>query len=213
MKGLIIKDFALMLQRKRSFILILVAGLCMNISTDGSYAVFWLTMIGSMLAISTVAYDEFDNCYPFLMSLPISRKEYAIEKYVFGIISGAAGWVLAVIACFVTSLIKGTEINPAQDGISMAAMLLIPVVILAFNLPFTLKYGTEKGRIYMIVIWGVVSVGVMAGINELSPKTDLGFFLMNLNPAVIWIAALISVAVVAIISVKISISIMEKKEF
>ena len=81
MKGLMIKDFRLMFRRKRSFIFILLCGFIVNFSTDAEFFVGWLMLIGSLFALSTIAYDEHDNCYPFLMTLPITRKGYVIEKY------------------------------------------------------------------------------------------------------------------------------------
>ena len=37
--------------------------------------------------MSSISYDEFDNGNAFLFSLPITRKDYVLEKYIFGSVS------------------------------------------------------------------------------------------------------------------------------
>lgn len=36
-----------------------------------------------MFTATTISYDGFDNCYLFLMTLPVTRKKYVNEKYLF----------------------------------------------------------------------------------------------------------------------------------
>lgn len=60
-------------------------------------------MICSMFSLSTISYDEFDNGNAFLFSLPITRKGYVIEKYIFGIMLGVISLILStIIACILT---------------------------------------------------------------------------------------------------------------
>ena len=85
MKGLIIKDFKLLMMQKSFFVTLTIVAIFFGITTDSIFVIGFLTMICSMFALSTISYDEFDNGNAFLFSLPITRKGYVIEKYIFAI--------------------------------------------------------------------------------------------------------------------------------
>lgn len=213
MKGLITKDFCLMLQRKRSFIVILMCGLVMSFSSDATFFVGWMIMIGSLFALSTIAYDEHDNSYPFLMTLPISRKGYACEKYVFGAICGLAFWLCALVFYIAAAAIRGISIDFANEIAPLIIMLFVPMLILDFCIPFNLKYGSEKGRIYMIIFWGVIFTAVFVLYKLLAADKGIpasGFPLAL--PALLILLAVFTIVLTAA-SVIWSIRIMEKKEF
>lgn len=48
-----------------------------------------MTMFGAMIAVGTLSYDETDNGLAFLMTLPVDRKTYVREKYLFILICTA----------------------------------------------------------------------------------------------------------------------------
>lgn len=81
MRGLICKDLRLMLVQKNFFIMLaFVAFVCMAALDDPAFVVMYVTLIFASFLMSTMSYDEFDNGYPFLFTLPISRKLYVQEK-------------------------------------------------------------------------------------------------------------------------------------
>ena len=53
-------------------------------STDATFVSGYISIVFAMFAISTISYDEYDNGNAFLFTLPFSRKEYVLSKYVFG---------------------------------------------------------------------------------------------------------------------------------
>ena len=86
MKGLFIKDLRLMMMQKRFFIMILLIAISMvAVTGDISFIVGYLTFICPLFCISTISYDEFDNGYAFLFTLPIQKKDYVKEKYAFAL--------------------------------------------------------------------------------------------------------------------------------
>ena len=89
MKGLLIKDFKLLQGQKNFFITIIaIAGIMAIFMEDASFIIGYMTFVGSLFTLSTISYDEFDNGNAFLFSLPITRKDYILEKYGFGLIVG-----------------------------------------------------------------------------------------------------------------------------
>lgn len=213
MKGLLVKDFRLLMQRKCSFVIIMLCGLAMIFSTDASFFIGWMIMIGSLFALSTIAYDEHDNCFPFLMTLPVSRKCYAFEKYLFGALIALASWICGVVFYALISALRRTGFDLQGEIAVLSVMLPVPLLILDFSIPFNLKYGSEKGRIYMLVFWGVIFGAVFAVVKLVPSVKEFSFSGMSVSGASVVITALIVTAAVTAASVAWSVRIMEKKEF
>lgn len=217
MKGLLIKDFKLMKMQKRFFLLILLVGVVITFSSyDVAFTTGFMAFVSSLFSISSIRYDEFDNGNSFLFSLPISRRTYAVEKYIFGAILGYCAWMLAVILTTLVGFFKG--IYPDTEmWLSAAFILAIMFMILALMLPFQLKFGGERGRIALIVCLVLVSVLDTLAVKGLQLiSIDLATILdtMPTVHAGILAAILLIVALLLLgLSCLISIGIMQKKEF
>ena len=213
MKGLLIKDFKLMKMQKRFFLLILLVGVVITFSSyDVVFTTGFMAFVSSLFSISSISYDEFDNGNAFLFSLPISRRTYAVEKYIFGAILGCCAWMLAVILTTLVGFFKG--IYPDTEmWLSAAFILAIMFMILALMLPFQLKFGGERGRIALIVCLVLVSVlGTLAELIGIDLATILDT--MPTVHAGILAAILLIVSLLLLgLSCLISIGIMQKKEF
>ena len=213
MKGLLIKDFKLMQMQKRFFLLILLVGVVITFSSyDIAFTTGFMAFVSSLFSISSISYDEFDNGNAFLFSLPISRRTYAVEKYIFGAILGCCAWMLAVILTTLVGFFKG--IYPDTEmWLSAAFILAIMFMILALMLPFQLKFGGERGRIALIVCLVLVSVlGTLAELIGIDLATILDT--MPTVHAGILAAILLIVSLLLLgLSCLISIGIMQKKEF
>ena len=94
MKGLFVKDIELMKQQKQFFILVVVMEVILNLAGSGSvsFATGYFTIVTAIFAITTISYDEFDNGLAFLMTLPVTRKQYVAEKYLLGAGLTAVAW-------------------------------------------------------------------------------------------------------------------------
>ena len=105
MKGLLIKDFKLMMMQKNFFLSIIAIAVVLTVFVKNpSFIIGYLTFIGSVFTLSTISNDEFDNGNAFLFSLPITRKLYALEKYVFGFLTGACSCLISLILCMIFGL-------------------------------------------------------------------------------------------------------------
>ena len=211
MKGLLVKDFALFLQRKKTFIFLAAWAVIMGLTMeDGSFMTAWMAIISSFFAISSLAYDEYDNCYPFLMSLPVNGRIYAIEKYVFGFICGFGAWLYSVAVYFIIGFIKGAVSDFGSELLQLAIFIPVFMLLIDFSLPLNMKYGNERGRMVILIVWVVIFGGVFIA-NKL-----LGFELdtvgMLSGPALI-VIIYAATAVITAASVLLSIKVMEKKEF
>ena len=100
MLGLLVKDLRIALTRKFALLLILVIALIMGTSMEGPFIIGYVTMISLMLAVGTIIYDEMDNGYDFMMTMPLTRKTYVREKYLFCLLSALVAWLVgAILTC------------------------------------------------------------------------------------------------------------------
>lgn len=217
MMGLLIKDFKLMKSQKSFFMIIIAIAVGMAVALeDLTFIIGYISFVGALFTLSTVSYDEFDNGNAFLFSLPITRKSYVLEKYEFGLIVSVGAWLFEIAVVAVVSLIKSSFIG---SDVILATLLILSIVMiaLAVMLPFQFKFGGEKGRIAIIGAIGLIFIVVFAAtkIAELF-NVDLLLMLNNLPQMSMggFLAAALGTAVIILfISLRISVSIMNKKEF
>lgn len=217
MKGLLIKDFKLMLMQKSFFIIIIVVACLISISSqDPTFMIGFITLILSLFTVSTISYDEFDNGYPFLLTLPFSRKTYVLEKYVYGLILGTGAWIVSVIICGLMLIVQG---KPVTSDMLIGAFVILPMflVIESLMIPVHLRFGGEKGRYALIACAGVlVVIGfVVMKIVEIFHIDVLPLILAidALGPVMFMVILLMIGFLIMLVSLKVSLSIMNKKEF
>ena len=217
MKGLLIKDFKLMLMQKNFFIIIIVVACLMSISSqDSTFMIGFITFILSLFTVSTISYDEFDNGYPFLFTLPISRSLYVKEKYVLSLILGLGSLILATVICAIITLFKN---NIPLFDLLMMALMILPYIILvqAIMIPFQLKFGAERGRIAIIGVLGaIILLGILIFQGLKILKINFAVIVKQISVLDIRVLGLILIILammILFISLIISIKIMKQKEF
>ena len=219
MKGLWTKDIKLISSQQKSLLAIWLIAAAILITTDQiSFAITYTSIITSMVGVSTITYDAFDNGNVFLFTLPFTRKEYAMEKYLFTLFLGALAAIGGVLLVIVVMMAKGTFSVNAEEIVT-TVLINIPILLIfqAIFLPVQLKYEGEKGRIAIIAAIGVVIFIVvflfrmleMAGVELL----DIMLNHMYLKDITLWVSTYIISIAVWLLSLKISERIILKKEF
>ena len=168
--------------------------------------------------ISTVSYDEYQHGMSYLMTLPIKRKTYVTEKYLFAMsLAGAGSLLVLVLELLYQVIVHPVMTNAAMWEILSSTCFMIPVVILflALALPLNLKFGSEKGRSLFsgmmlgIFFGGIVIVKKVKGSSLLEQMQTL----MQEKGLVLGIAGIVIYVAVLVISYRISVRIIEKREF
>ena len=217
MVGLLAKDIRLLLGQKKFFMVVILLSVVFVISgQDPMFVVSYSTMLCAFFTISTISYDEFDHGFAFLFTLPISRRGYVLEKYLYGLLVGGAAWLITTLLGAGYNCVTATPVAMSEWLGAAVATLLVLGCFLCVMLPVQLKFGAEKGRtalfVVMIVIFGVFAF--IMKIDGLAPmlQEKLQWISEIEAPVAVLIGALIFVAVV-IASIAISIRIVEKKQF
>ncbi len=217
MKGLLIKDLSLIKMQGRFLVIVAFLGVFMALNADNpTFVIGFMSYMGAIFTMNTISYDEFENGNAFLFALPITRKMYAMEKYVFGIIFGGIMSAFSTVLCVIFELCSGfgNFVSIADAALWTIPMLL---VMLAVVIPIQLKFGGEKGRIVTIAAIGV-AVGLGIAVVKLvnSENFDLnGLYriVSFLESNFILPAAFLISCALLFISYRISVHIVEKKEF
>lgn len=217
MKGLLIKDFKLMKIQRTFFIAMPIIGIATAFSmNDVSFMIVYMSIVMPMFVINTIGYDELDNGNAFLFTLPISRKGYVWEKYLFGILLGTGALVLSLLLAFCISFIQGftglSDILTYSPFIFSGMLLILSVFI-----PVQLKFGSEKSRIVIIIIGGGAAV-LGFGAAKISEwlKIDTAALtekISSLNKGALIAGIMALILCLLLLSIKISFTIIRKKEF
>lgn len=217
MKGLLIKDFCL-LKQMRNILIIILAMACFLLVSGGtnnmSLIIGYVSIISGLMVSNTIAYDEFDNGYSFLMTLPAGRKTYVAEKYVFSIITGFIGWGFAFLMCLLFVRFKGADMSIkelAEISVPILAVLFIFVDII---IPVRLKFEAEKGKAVFAIIFLIIFSSSFFGAKYLR-NIHLGVnkliaYIINNN--IIYVLILLISILFMTISYFISLNVMKKKE-
>lgn len=83
MKGLLIRDYKIILHNKKMFVILLIVQMLALQNYNGySFLIGYTVMIFVLLILNTITMDEYYKGIPFLMTMPIRRETYVTEKYV-----------------------------------------------------------------------------------------------------------------------------------
>ena len=107
MKGLFLKDLGLVKGQKQFFGVILIMMVLFTTAyTNFAFIIAYITVMVGILTLTTISYDEFENGMGYLFTLPVSRREYVGEKYLFSIVTTLPGLAAVSAFSFVFSRIR-----------------------------------------------------------------------------------------------------------
>ena len=200
MRGLLIKDlFNLKRQAGIVLLILLMYGLFafstgMSEVLGGIIAVF-----GAMLPITALAYDERAKWDKYALSMPVTRKQMVLSKYLLGLTLTVVAFVFNVVI----QMIHKPQ-DPWDTVLVPLCLAGVGVSFLSLLMPILFRFGTEKARLLMLLMVAIPVVGVMFLSNNNIPRPD-----ENTQIALLLAIPLVLLAV----SIPLSIHIYEKKEF
>ena len=141
----------------------------------GTDAIYWgsviIGIIVGMISLSTFSYDEISKSNKYILTLPVTRKEIVLEKYVLAIgatiLGGLLGFIVTLLVGNIMNYFRPDNLidinNETLLATSVGGMFGISL-IQSIQIPSIFKWGAEKGRIQMfIVLFVLVIIGAGAG--------------------------------------------------
>ncbi len=224
MKGLLIKDLRLSCSNKVFFIAIFFIGLTFMSgggAEQASMVVGYISMMFGFGVLNTMAYDEMDGSGIFLLTMPIDRKIYVLEKYIYGILSIVTGGVLSAVVC-------GIILHCFNKTFLFSTLCVVAVIALMLFLmiPIQFKFGNANGRIATLIFAGVAIaslivfngalVGTVAGDQISAWGGAILQLVVDIYRINEWLLVLLGLIVVLIglgISAAVSLHVINKKEY
>ena len=156
MLGLIKKDFLMIKANLKTFLIIFIAFIIM--SYNGSYEMtFVLPFLCIMLFISTFSYDDFNNWNAYAISFPCSRKTIVKSKYMASIIITIISSIIGVLVAAVIAGLKGSiDVSETLDSLFSCILAISIIISIMYTMIF--KYGSEKGRIFLFLLFAIIAV-------------------------------------------------------
>jgi len=159
-----------------------------------------------MLPITMYAYDEKEKFLKLLSALPIKKRTYVTEKYVFG-------FLMVLMACTATGTVQAIKMGMEGSfvltdfALLMTMPLAIGMVAPSIVLPLIFLLGTEKGRFVNILV-------MIIALSFIKVFMDLGSDFQVIIDAKQMVFLMLGVAVlIYFISWLITSMIFEKKEY
>lgn len=202
MKGLVYKDLINVGQQWESYLLILVFWGGLSIMQKNPYffgGMFSVYMV--VVLLTAYSYDEKSGWDKYALTMPVSRSRIVLSKYVLGLLMSILGF--ATVCVFFA--VSGTDIGEMITA--QCIFQTISFVLLAFQIPVTLKFGVEKARftVAFVILVPVLMAYMAAQAGIPLPDFERLMRFVYLGP----VAGLCLLAVSAAVSVQ----IYRRKEF
>ena len=219
-RGLLEKDFRLFrYQGGKFFLVIAIVGLFLSLAGNmgTNFVSIYITSVMAIYSGSTISYDEAEHGYNYLFSLPVNRKIYVQEKYIFSFILTVVGWCAGMICAGIAAMIKpGERFNLERLAESSIALMII-LAISGIVITIKLKFEGEKGRLVLpIAILIVFAICYAIGsfvMDNLGLKESILYMIEGIGDFEIAIALIVLSLLVWFISYIYSMRVMKKKEF
>lgn len=180
-------------------------------SSDGNLFSYILVFIFIMFGIAAFSYEEADCWDKYKAALPVSSRQIVLARYgMLGVclVTGiAASLILGAI-----SAVAGTMGLTMSDwALSLIQCIVIAVLYLEIMIPVMYRFGSERGRIIMLLLF-LLFFGAACGLSMMSSTVfDAWGNLITVYTSTLFFAG---VAVVLLpVSISAAIRIQSKKEF
>ena len=215
MKGLILKDiYAVKGMAAQVLVMMAAFGIAFAGSADGSAIV--MCVFGCTICImSTLSLDESYEWNKFAFAMPVTRRQLVVAKYLAAVLFALFGLAVGVamtVAVGLTGL--GAGMTPLSViGVTSGAGLAVALVLSSLMIPLSFRFGVNKGRYAFMAVAALIAAGavVLAKSNLLPSNTMYYGVLVTGHNVVIGVALM--VIALYLLSMLISIRIVEKKEF
>ena len=209
MRGLLMKDLELIKINMKMYLAVFLIGIIYLVAQENgsTFFVAYAIFVSISVSVGTISYDGYHHGMKFLMTLPVTKKQYVQSKYLLSFGFAVLVSVISLLWGMIRIQISGKQ--EAEDLlISAGTALVISCIILCGMIPLRLKYEAEKSRIVMVA----VACKELYDVYQKSFGKGLRF-LNTLSGWQIAVGLIVVMMICLAVSVKASERIMEKKEF
>lgn len=204
MKGLLLRDFYVLKRSALSLVMICVVyAILAAVQKNNSFFVWFLGLLAGMTPMTVIGLDERSKWEVLAGTMPYTRTEIVISKYLLSLISLCFAIILFTASSMLMMSYKGgIEFDTVIFNILL--MSFVGILFSAVEFPFVFWLGATKGRIVVVVLAMVISMlgsvfaissGLIGALTEVSVINDILFIGVAAAAAVMAVSAVISIAV------------------
>jgi len=210
MKALLIKEFLATWNQGRFMMLIALIYCIMAVTGSGYFFAGFSVIFMSMLPITVMGWDEKSKWDNYALTMPYSRKDMVLSKYVFSIVCAFVAIIVYLIATIVKWYFAKQPFEFGSLINETLLMLSAGLFFSAVNFPIMFKFGVDKGRLWFILFTLILAGGIGSLMTFIEADPML---IENLSQRVTPIMLLVISIGMLITSAVFSIKIYEKREF
>lgn len=208
MLGLILKDFIQMKRILKTLAGLMVLYMILALQQDSSELLITLgVVVCIIICINTLSMDERGKWNEYALTLPFTRSQLVISKYIMTCIMAL---IMALMAMIVEFFLSGELLAILETGVAAAVSSLLGVALV---LPFLYKFGIERGRYVLMIV--VMAPFVLAVVLQRTGANMSASFWSDLAQKIEHAPWILVVAIILMFacSMMISILICKKKEY
>lgn len=217
-KGLITKDILQLKTYKRTLIIFIVIFTLTSISGEGGIGkmlAIMLTLGFGMFNMASFNYDELNKADRYILTLPLTKKQVVLSKYILVICSTIIGSIIGITLGVILTFAINKQVPNIEELISVGLGSVLGIgLIEAIQIPCVYKWGAEKGRIQMVIVTALVAL-LAGGIIFIGEKANIQLPTNNILNILNTFLPLIFIGLIIIIyyiSYKVAYKIYDKKE-
>lgn len=215
MIGLLVKDFIGLKKYMKIILLFIVGGVVLSVLLAGRHTADFmagammgiLSLVFPIFSITTFSLDDLCKWDRYGMTMPVSRKQVVLSKYLLGILLEVFSLVLSVIVMGLLSVNGALSMSFQETMLSIGLLGCVALCLIAVILPLSFRFGSEKAR---LILLGLCMMPLV--VNGLQSR--LGEVSLTIETMVVWIKLFPVFALLFFVgSIFLSMWIYEKKEF
>lgn len=192
--------------------LVFIAVLSM-VNDIGSIVSYMFVFVSAMFGIASFNYEETYHWDRYTAVLPVNIRQLVLARYGSIGICIAAGVVSSIVLGAISFASQNTGLDFSQWTMSFLFSLLGAMLYMELLVPIMYRFGPEKGRIIMLVLFMAffAGLGAFGALVENAALEQLA--VLDISMKYVIAGSVIAVLALLPVSVGISVSIRAKKEF
>ncbi len=206
MKGLILKDLINLKSTFKMLGLMITLFAVIYIPQGNGFIFGMIILMFAMMVVTTISYDDLAKWDAYALTMPVTRKEMVLSKYLVMALLNTLGAVLALIVGIVGNMIM-------RQSFSMEILVIIGVLYLvafcygSLIVPLIYQFGAEKARL-MLILSALIPTGLILLLTQMQiPLPEA------INPLIYFFLLLGFTVIMVFGSYLISLRIYSNKEF
>ncbi len=178
MIGFIIKDLLNLKKSFQTMIFLFAVFLLSSVSMKTpTYLASMITLMLTMTSVSSFTYDDYSKWEKFGRSLPVTKKQIVLSKYLLTLIMALAGSIISAVYILIWQAFNSSA--SLLENISIVlVMFSVTLIFTSIAIPLIYKFGVEKYRLINLVIFGGIFLLFMFvfSVYDISQIPESAFF-------------------------------------